>query len=286
MVTSDPALLASINQPCFTTARNWLKAYVHHTDSIPLNYWDELSSIKNAAVAVDDQLSAKAAWCLETIAKIQESFIRSFGYLTSDDFKESWELLDRCQNEIHFLDKHFEERANEFGIEHVRKHAKQIQDLFPYERGWSPAIVRKIIRCSTCGSRLTLRNKCNHITGEIYNGEMCCNLIEQAKILHVSLVDKPRHKYAVVFPEGNDDPRLSHLREIASRLDTPWRCWDYTEEASRTYPRKDSHVGRNDPCPCGSDRKYKHCCLGEETLSYHLIISIGEVVGPVKPESL
>ena len=20
-------------------------------------------------------------------------------------------------------------------------------------------------------------------------------------------------------------------------------------------------AGRNDPCPCGSDRKYKHCCL-------------------------
>jgi hypothetical protein len=21
-------------------------------------------------------------------------------------------------------------------------------------------------------------------------------------------------------------------------------------------------VGRNDPCPCGSGKKYKHCCLG------------------------
>ena len=22
-------------------------------------------------------------------------------------------------------------------------------------------------------------------------------------------------------------------------------------------------VGRNDPCPCGSGKKYKHCCLGK-----------------------
>jgi hypothetical protein len=22
-------------------------------------------------------------------------------------------------------------------------------------------------------------------------------------------------------------------------------------------------VGRNDPCPCGSGKKYKHCCLRE-----------------------
>ncbi|MBC8386437.1 MAG: SEC-C domain-containing protein, partial [Actinobacteria bacterium] len=20
------------------------------------------------------------------------------------------------------------------------------------------------------------------------------------------------------------------------------------------------HIGRNDPCPCGSGKKYKHCC--------------------------
>lgn len=22
-------------------------------------------------------------------------------------------------------------------------------------------------------------------------------------------------------------------------------------------------VGRNDPCPCGSGKKYKHCCIGK-----------------------
>ncbi len=24
------------------------------------------------------------------------------------------------------------------------------------------------------------------------------------------------------------------------------------------------HVGRNEPCPCGSGRKYKHCCLEKD----------------------
>ncbi|MBR2452989.1 MAG: SEC-C domain-containing protein, partial [Clostridia bacterium] len=27
---------------------------------------------------------------------------------------------------------------------------------------------------------------------------------------------------------------------------------------------KSEKVGRNDPCPCGSGKKYKHCCLGKE----------------------
>ena len=28
--------------------------------------------------------------------------------------------------------------------------------------------------------------------------------------------------------------------------------------------RKVSKIGRNDPCPCGSGKKYKNCCLGKD----------------------
>jgi len=34
----------------------------------------------------------------------------------------------------------------------------------------------------------------------------------------------------------------------------------YGSEA--TYVRAEPKIGRNDPCPCGSGRKYKHCCGG------------------------
>jgi hypothetical protein len=33
----------------------------------------------------------------------------------------------------------------------------------------------------------------------------------------------------------------------------------------RSHPRE--KTGRNDPCPCGSGKKYKHCCLGAQPLS-------------------
>ena len=26
----------------------------------------------------------------------------------------------------------------------------------------------------------------------------------------------------------------------------------------------ENKVGRNDPCPCGSGKKYKQCCMGKE----------------------
>ena len=30
--------------------------------------------------------------------------------------------------------------------------------------------------------------------------------------------------------------------------------------------RKGKKIGRNDPCPCGSGKKYKKCCLGKDKL--------------------
>ena len=31
-------------------------------------------------------------------------------------------------------------------------------------------------------------------------------------------------------------------------------------EAPKKKPKRVSKIGRNDPCPCGSGRKYKQCC--------------------------
>ncbi|MBI9086513.1 MAG: SEC-C domain-containing protein [Desulfobacterales bacterium] len=30
-------------------------------------------------------------------------------------------------------------------------------------------------------------------------------------------------------------------------------------------PVRSRKIGRNDPCPCGSGKKYKKCCLGKKT---------------------
>jgi uncharacterized protein YecA (UPF0149 family) len=32
----------------------------------------------------------------------------------------------------------------------------------------------------------------------------------------------------------------------------------------RTYKRKTPKVGRNELCPCGSGKKFKHCCLAKK----------------------
>ncbi len=40
-------------------------------------------------------------------------------------------------------------------------------------------------------------------------------------------------------------------------------------------------IGRNEPCPCGSGRKYKKCCLDKKATSpvyYALLLAFGGVI--------
>ncbi len=39
------------------------------------------------------------------------------------------------------------------------------------------------------------------------------------------------------------------------------------EDVTDPYIRPEPKIGRNDPCPCGSGKKYKKCCLGNTSAS-------------------
>ncbi len=44
------------------------------------------------------------------------------------------------------------------------------------------------------------------------------------------------------------------------RIDGEWRFIDGRIESNGPYRREEPKIGRNDPCPCGSGKKYKQCC--------------------------
>ena len=43
------------------------------------------------------------------------------------------------------------------------------------------------------------------------------------------------------------------------------------------------HVGRNDPCHCGSGRKYKHCCLDKDEATARTARVEAEAAAPAGP---
>lgn len=61
-----------------------------------------------------------------------------------------------------------------------------------------------------------------------------------------------------------------HSRPYLEKLASLWRTGQPLErmmqlvrsEETKAFPQ----TGRNDPCPCGSGRKYKRCCLGKRSL--------------------
>ena len=50
------------------------------------------------------------------------------------------------------------------------------------------------------------------------------------------------------------------LRLVFPQLTEERRKELYKEQKASGTVRKGKKIGRNDPCPCGSGKKYKHCC--------------------------
>jgi preprotein translocase subunit SecA len=60
--------------------------------------------------------------------------------------------------------------------------------------------------------------------------------------------DVVRYLYKVRVVPQEQEQRVKHVAE------------NYGDNAERTPVRVGKKIGRNDPCPCGSGRKYKRCC--------------------------
>ena len=268
-------LREAIDRPYLRETLDCLRNHRGRIDStLRPGFWQSLAQFKSRAVIDEDQLTAKAIWCLETIGRIQDHFVSAFHHLKMSEFKEAWDQFERCEVETGFLDNHYIEERGEFGVEHIRTHTRQFQELFPFTVGMSLAFIREDVRCSICDTRIGLRSGCEHKVGEIYDGEMAHRVIHKGKMLHVSIVDSPAHKYSVIFPNGNDDPRLKPINELVNRLGSPWRRWSFEKEDRRDLHPAFRNVGRNDLCPCNSSLKYKRCCLNSERVFPHYTISI------------
>ncbi len=58
-------------------------------------------------------------------------------------------------------------------------------------------------------------------------------------------------------------PKANEIRESLSLVSTTYLN-SFREDGSvkgETFVKKYSHTGRNDPCPCGSGKKFKKCCM-------------------------
>lgn len=57
-----------------------------------------------------------------------------------------------------------------------------------------------------------------------------------------------------------DTPQELREDAIFSKVDGKWFYVDGVVHGQEPFRREGPRVGRNDPCPCGSGKKYKKCC--------------------------
>ncbi len=101
------------------------------------------------------------------------------------------------------------------------------------------------------------------IDNSISDGSLSTIAIETLnKILHKK-VEEPKEKTIVVALEEPKEP----IEEVVVAEEPKTKVEEFKEEVKiekvELKPTIDSSikVGRNDPCPCGSGKKYKKCCL-------------------------
>jgi uncharacterized protein YecA (UPF0149 family) len=62
--------------------------------------------------------------------------------------------------------------------------------------------------------------------------------------------------------DGTAPPHPAHEDACGCGHDHHRHDHDHHHHGIAPYVRATLKVGRNDPCPCGSGKKYKKCCLG------------------------
>ncbi|WP_068615364.1 YecA family protein [Paenibacillus tuaregi] len=249
-----------------------IKDYLHNFRGTVLNedIPTHLKSLKAIEVSQNNQSAAKEIWCIEQVYKVIRGYLSAFRNLQEKKHFDAWLAFDRTDIELSFLRKHLDFQDNNFHLPFYDKMIFQYQKLFPYQYFMSREMIVKRASCSICGATVSLRRPCGHRIGEIYNGEQCGRIIQDAEFLAIAIVTNPFDKYTVLFPQGMEY-NYSMLDTLLTQISGPYDDWnlDFLKERKKEF----IGVGRNQLCPCNSGKKYKMCCHGtdNELFDHHRI---------------
>ncbi len=202
----------------------------------------EIESVVSSATVGENP----SDWSLEAI---RAHFL---GYLcVSDDFNYSeGALASLKQSEIidTLTDRAFKIYADKetlFGADRFREVERAIL-LESVDRAWMEHIdAMDDLKGSIGLQAYAQRDPINEY--RIQGAEMFDNMVEEIK-------ENTVRKILSVIPRAQTIERV----QIAKPLDTGED--GATEPKKKTVVRTAAKVGRNDPCPCGSGKKYKNCC--------------------------
>jgi hypothetical protein len=97
-------------------------------------------------------------------------------------------------------------------------------------------------------------------------------LVAVSTVLGVTFPEYPLWKRAAEEKQAQQERRMKGMREFFEAPAKPApppeasparERDDFLERKPAPFLRTEQRVGRNEPCPCGSGKKFKKCCMGK-----------------------
>lgn len=231
---------------------------------------NELKAKKADAVSAENEPLAKEIWILEQIIDIQKNYLEAFKNIKEKKFYDGWRLLEKAEIDIMFLKKHFSMVGEPYNLSFIDKAIVKFQSIYPYRFFFSTELIEREKECSICGLKYKLRNSCGHVTGQIYNGELCLWKVTKFDLVGVAIVENPVHKYAVAFLKGEDSEvednyDYSAIEYLTNVISDPFEEWNVEFVYKYVHHNYFNSYDPLESCPCNqSEKSYKDCCLKEK----------------------
>jgi preprotein translocase subunit SecA len=188
-------------------------------------------------------------WDLESVVDYMETTLLPPGMVSEEDLqdKEPDEIIDTL---FEAVEKTYDQRVEEIGFDRMQEFSKVVI-LRTVDRKWMDHIdamdqLRQGIHLRAYGQTDPLREY------QFEGFEMFEQMVRE--------IQEEVVKYVMKSSVGEEIEREQvAVNTTAVHSDSQGR-----EESKRQPVRRADKVGRNDPCPCGSGKKYKHCCARAE----------------------
>ena len=178
-----------------------------------------------------------------------------------DDDKSLYE--DTLRDKVHdSIDQAYQEKEKKYGTEIIR-HLEKVITLQTLDTQWKEHLAEMDYLRQGIGLRgYAQKNPKQEYKREAF--DMFTTMLERVKVEVVTILAK------VQLREESEVEALEKRQQESARKDIEMRHADptaqqtnsndqNTESSASTYKRAQPKVGRNEPCPCGSGKKYKHC---------------------------
>ena len=109
---------------------------------------------------------------------------------------------------------------------------------------------------------------------ELVNDEESGGCLIPVMMLYHEHDEDPKMRPASITPEKREDI-IAHMAAGLVGAYRYFRRWRKPQEVAAAAPesrRTTAKIGRNDPCPCGSGKKYKKCCGHGEFIAQGILV--------------